>query len=101
MLKARIANITDKDFIEIELPRDHVTFSNLLSLMCEELGIAKDLVLKVRKLPDTILRKDKDVQRLVNFQELELVLTPKGVGQLSETQRGFTTAAPRHVDILY
>lgn len=29
---------------------------------------------KLRKLPNTIVRKDKDVQRFQNFQELELVI---------------------------
>ncbi|KYO31063.1 hypothetical protein Y1Q_0016431 [Alligator mississippiensis] len=31
---------------------------------------------KIRKLPDTLVRKDKDVARLQDFQELELVLVP-------------------------
>ena len=30
---------------------------------------------KVRKLPNVIVRKDKDVARLVDFQELELFIT--------------------------
>ena len=98
MLKVRIANLSDKDYIEIELPRDQLTFSNLFSLMCEELNVTKDLVLKVRKLPDTILRKDKDVKRLKNFQELELVLTSKA---LSETSRVYSPPAPKHVDVVY
>ncbi len=94
----RIANLTDKDFIEIEIPPDQLSFNNLFSLMCEELQVSKEMVLKVRKLPDTVLRKDKDVRRLVNFQELELVLTSKA---LSESSRVYATPAPRHVDVVY
>ncbi len=97
----RIANLTDKDFIEIELPRDQLTFANLFGLICEELSVAKDVVYRLRKLPDTIVRKDKDVQRLPNFQEIEVVLTPKGLSQIGESCRGYSSPAPKHVDVVY
>ncbi|KAH9490037.1 Ankyrin repeat domain-containing protein 40 [Bulinus truncatus] len=85
VLKARIANSDEKDFIEIELGLSSLNFTSLLNLMCAELGVDKKLVAKIRKLPDTIIRKDKDIKRLRNYQELELVLTNKAMSSASRT----------------
>ncbi|XP_063149001.1 ankyrin repeat domain-containing protein 40-like [Candoia aspera] len=74
VLKVRIQNPKENDFIEIELDRKKLTYQDLLRVCCCELGINSEQVEKIRKLPDTLLRKDKDVARLQNFQELELVL---------------------------
>ncbi|KAH7943695.1 hypothetical protein HPB52_010017 [Rhipicephalus sanguineus] len=74
VLKVRIAYLDDPDFIEVELPRTELTFANLLRTCCDELGADLKRVRKLRKLPNTILRKDKEVQRLSDYQELELVL---------------------------
>ena len=75
MLKIRVALREDKDFIEVEMPKDRLKYDDLLSMMCAELGIQKQDVQRVRKLPNTIIRKDKDVTRLTDFQELELIVT--------------------------
>ncbi|KAL8581058.1 hypothetical protein ACOMHN_012709 [Nucella lapillus] len=91
VLKVRVAHRQDPDFIEVELPRDHLRYEALLNLMCAELGVDKQLVGRVRKLPNTILRKDKDVARLRDFQELELVLTTRASSAMS---RGYTGVAP-------
>lgn len=56
-----------------------MTFSALVSLLTRELGIDRKLIYKIRKLPNTILRKDKDVKRLHDFQELEVVLINKAM----------------------
>ncbi|XP_050412335.2 ankyrin repeat domain-containing protein 40 [Patella vulgata] len=85
VLKARIANMEETDFIEIELDRSTLTFVALVKLLCDELKVDSKLVQKVRKRPDTIVRKDKDVARLKDFQELELVLTNKAQSSLSRT----------------
>ncbi|CAM5155995.1 unnamed protein product [Eretmochelys imbricata] len=76
VLKVRIQNLTlrENDFIEIELDRQELTYKELLRVSCSELGINPEHVEKIRKLPNTVLRKDKDVARLQDFQELELVL---------------------------
>ncbi|KAM9208106.1 ankyrin repeat domain-containing protein 40 isoform 1-T1 [Trichechus inunguis] len=76
VLKVRIQNpsLRENDFIEIELDRQELTYQELLRVSCCELGISPDQVEKIRKLPNTLLRKDKDVARLQDFQELELVL---------------------------
>lgn len=101
VLKVRLANSDERDFIEVELPRSHLTFESLLSLFCHELGVDRKLVYKIRKLPDTVVRKDKDVKRLRDYQELELVLSNKAV---SASHRNYGIPAcgvPRNEQILY
>jgi hypothetical protein len=79
-LKVRVANSGDPDFIEVELPRTELSYSRLLRVCCEELGISANQIIRIRKLPDTLIRKDKDVQRFRDFQEIEVVTTP-GAGK--------------------
>ncbi|XP_021270925.1 ankyrin repeat domain-containing protein 40-like [Numida meleagris] len=74
VLKVRVQNLRDDDFIEIELDRQELTYQDLLRVSCCELGVDPQHVERIRKLPNTVLRKDKDVARLQDFQELELVL---------------------------
>ncbi|XP_041829020.1 ankyrin repeat domain-containing protein 40 [Melanotaenia boesemani] len=76
VLKVRIQNPTarENDFIEVELDRQELTYRSLLRVCCRELDISAEHVEKIRKLPNTMLRKDKDVARLQDFQELEVVL---------------------------
>ena len=71
MVKCRIAG-GDDDFIEVEVAPP--TFANLLQTCCGELQINDDHVYKLRKLPNVVIRNDKDVLRLVPYQEIELVL---------------------------
>jgi len=91
VLKVRVAG--DQDFIEIDVPRGSretrslLTFEFLVSTMCTELGVERKRVVKVRKLPDTIIRRDRDMQRLVNFQELELVVDSLSLGANAATLR--------------
>ncbi|XP_021270924.1 ankyrin repeat domain-containing protein 40 isoform X4 [Numida meleagris] len=100
VLKVRIQNpsLKENDFIEIELDRQELTYKELLRVSCRELGVNPGHVQKIRKLPNTMLRKDKDVARLQDFQELELVLTvsdknfPFRVPALSE-QSGYNKKA--------
>lgn len=83
VLKARVAYSMERDFIEVEIDRNKLTYDTLLSLLTKELGVDKHMVHKIRKLPNTIVRKDKDVQRLVDYQEIELVLTNKAMSSMS------------------
>ncbi|KAK7113598.1 ankyrin repeat domain-containing protein 40-like [Littorina saxatilis] len=91
VLKIRVAYTDDSDFIEVELPRVHLQYEALLNMMCAELGVDKQLVWRIRKLPNTVVRKDKDVARLQDFQELELVLTNKAMSATSRGYRGIQT----------
>jgi len=75
VLKVRVADSDEKDFYEIDVRRGStLTFDLLMSAVCDELNVDRANVRKLRKLPDTIIRKDRDVERLRDFQELELVL---------------------------
>ncbi|XP_034396041.1 ankyrin repeat domain-containing protein 40 [Cyclopterus lumpus] len=76
VLKVRIQNPhgRENDFIEVELDRQELTYRSLLRVCCRELDISTEHVEKIRKLPNTMLRKDKDIARLQDFQELEVVL---------------------------
>lgn len=76
VLKVRIQNpnARENDFIEVELDRQELTYRSLLRVCCRELDVSAEHVEKIRKLPNTMLRKDKDVARLQDFQELEVVL---------------------------
>ena len=76
VVKVRIEGHPDPDFIEVELPRGPgLDFQLLLDILSEELGVPKNLISKVRKRPDTILRKDRDLMRLRDFAELEIVVS--------------------------
>jgi hypothetical protein len=66
----------DKDFIEIDLPEEKLTFRNLIETVCEEFAIHPGSVVKVRKLPNTKLRRDVEIQRLKDYQELEVETLP-------------------------
>lgn len=72
LVKCRIANSSEEDFVEVEVPS--LTYAALLQSCCEELEVESSTVAKIRKLPNTLVRKDKDVMRLSSLQELELVL---------------------------
>ena len=94
VLKVRIANCGDPDFIEVELPIGDLTYSRLLRLCTEELDVNPAHVTRVRKLPNTIVRKDKDVARLKEGQELELVLQPEGTSRLVPCSNGLLKKIP-------
>lgn len=74
VLKIRVANLSDPDFIEVDLPCNSLNYKDLIRVCCDELQVDESQILKLRKLPNTKIRRDKDVQRLVNFQEIEVVL---------------------------
>lgn len=71
MFKLRIAYSTDTDFIEVEIDRAGLTYSQFLAVCCLELGLNSKYVDRLRKLPNTKLRKDKDVQRLKDYEVRE------------------------------
>ena len=105
VLKVRVANSEDTDFIEIDASRN-ATFDQLLTLMRGELGLLPNAVVyKVRKLPDTILRNDRHVQRLRDYQEIELVLgSTNGDSVVKAAGRAsvYTAAvSPKRIDVVY
>jgi len=74
VLKLRNGSSYETDFIEVELPKSELTYQNLVNICCLEFAINANDIRKIRKLPDTILRKDKDIKRLKPFQEIEIIL---------------------------
>lgn len=96
VLKVRIQNSTvrENDFIEVELDRQELTYRALLRVCCRELDISAEHVEKIRKLPNTMLRKDKDVARLQDFQELEVVLEKSESLSLFSGGQGSLTDRP-------
>lgn len=65
----RIQNpsLRENDFIEIELDRQELTYQELLRVSCCELGVNPDQVEKIRKLPNTLVRKVRKVCYVVDF----------------------------------
>lgn len=99
VLKVRIQGSPDPDFIEIEIPKWKLTYENLLKTCCEELYISEAQVERIRKLPDTRLRKDNDVRRLTDFQALEVVL--RDVGTEKSTNCYQSISSCKNQTILY
>ncbi len=77
ILKVRLSGRDeyDRDFIELDLPPQRLTFRGLVDAVCEEFSIDPKIVVKIRKLPNTRMRRDVEVQRLTDYQELEIETT--------------------------
>ena len=73
LVKLRVADSGECDFVEVEV--EHLSFQGLLKACCEELEVQPSDVLKIRKLPNIWVRKDRDIQRMRDGQELEVVLS--------------------------
>jgi len=74
ILKVRVAGSEDPDYIEVELPGDSLTLESLILVASAELEVKAGAVERVRRMPNTRLRRDKEVARLPDYQEIELVL---------------------------
>ena len=72
LVKVRVNGSGESDFVEVEVAPP--TYSALISACCEELELAISEVVKIRKLPNILVRKDRDVQRMKDGQELEVVV---------------------------
>ena len=72
LVKVRLSEVDDEDFVEVEL--SSLTYQSLLAGICDEFELTPSDVAKIRKLPNVLVRKDKDVQRLKVGQELEVVV---------------------------
>jgi len=104
ILRVRIANSNEKDFVEIFAPSQD-SFDELLKQMLYHLGLdANTNVSKVRKIPNTIIRTAGDVQRLCNNDELELILAQDPV-KPAASNSGDTSykaaVSPKQFDIVY
>ena len=94
VLKIREADTLDPDFIEIELPRSDLTYQTLIRICGQELNIDPNEIIKLRKLPNTRLRKDKDIQRLQNFQEIEVITNAVSPYKYTQNTNGVPSNIP-------
>ena len=76
LVKVRVSGSGESDFVEVEVAPP--TYPALVSACCEELELSPSDVAKIRKLPNVLVRKDRDVQRMADGQELEVVLKGEG-----------------------
>lgn len=76
LVKIRVNGSGETDFYEVEVPS--LTYESLLKACADEIEVETSQVAKIRKLPNILIRRDKDVQRLKEGQELEVVLKEEG-----------------------
>ena len=73
VLKLRIEG--ERDFIEADLALDNdLNMRALFDLVTLELEIKPERIKYLRKLPNTKLRRDCEIRRFVDYQEIEAVL---------------------------
>ncbi len=72
MVKIRVFGSGESDFYEVELQA--LNYESLLKSCAEELEVDISQISKIRKLPNILIRRDRDVLRLKDGQELEIVL---------------------------
>ena len=72
LVKVRVSGSGESDFVEVEVAPP--TYHTLVSTCCKELELAVSDMAKIRKLPNVLVRKDRDVQRMADGQELEVVM---------------------------
>ena len=63
-----------EDFFEVELADVGESYTTLITCFAEELDIDVGKISKVRKLPNILIRKDRDVKRVKNGSEFEVEL---------------------------
>ena len=71
-IKVRLAG--SEDFFEVELSDIGDTYNSLVKCLAEELDVKSETVTKIRKLPNILIRKDRDVKRIKSGSEFEVEL---------------------------
>nr|XP_008193201.1 PREDICTED: uncharacterized protein LOC103312983 isoform X2 [Tribolium castaneum] len=72
VIRMRLFQNPDEDFIETELDENQLTIDGVLELCAKELGVEKKHIVRVRKLPETKIRSDADVKRFSRLEYLEV-----------------------------
>ncbi|RZC32762.1 uncharacterized protein BDFB_003835 [Asbolus verrucosus] len=73
VLKLRVADVPDKEFLETELEESNLTYDDVLNVCCKELKLEKDNIVRLRKIPDTKIRNDDDIKRFRRLEYLEVI----------------------------
>lgn len=95
LVKIRVSGSGESDFYEVELPS--LTYETLLKACAEEVEVAASQIAKIRKLPNIMVRRDRDVQRLKDGQELEVVLK-ENRNQLNIVSASMLNLPPLSID---
>jgi hypothetical protein len=76
VFKMRVANVPDKDFIEVEVSADEIsTYEDFVKFCCFEFHIpCTDYVKKIIKIPSVRIRGDADVRRFETYESFDIVL---------------------------
>ena len=77
MNAVKIRLCTDKEFFELDRSELGSTYEELLQILCAELEINRGDISCVRKLPDIIIRNDKDIARILSGHRLEVEVLNK------------------------
>lgn len=101
VIKLRIANNADTDFVECELSKSNLTYSHLLNIVCSEFDIIPAQISRLRKLPNTRLRNDKDIKRLQDFEEIEIVLNAPVTSKSLNTSNAYPSITSKDQTVLY
>jgi hypothetical protein len=68
----KIKDIDEIDFIEIDLDTENTTIEKFKEIIRDELELNFE-ILKIRKLPNILIRNNKDIKRLKDDQEIEII----------------------------
>lgn len=102
IVKVRVFGSGETDFYEVEVPT--LTYESLVKSCAEELEVDTFQIVKIRKLPNILIRRDRDVLRLQEGQELEVVLKETAAGviinALAAAPGGFGTTSANALPIL-
>eukprot|EP00116_Pleurobrachia_bachei_P010184 sb/3470446/ len=73
----KIRLCTDKEFFEVDRSELGSNYEELLQVLCSELEINRGDIYCVRKLPDIIIRNNKDIARILPGHRLEVEVLNK------------------------
>lgn len=73
VIRARIKNSSDPDYIEFDMSTENITYKSLLRKCCEELGINENQIVKIKK-RDVRIRNDADARRLRTLEYLDILV---------------------------
>lgn len=75
LINVKIRDSEELDFIEVDLDIGNTTFDLFKEIVYKELEYEKKdaEILKVRKLPNVLIRNTNDIRRLKEDQEIEII----------------------------
>lgn len=74
-ITVKLRDADELDFIEIDLDKESTSFEQFKQLILTELEYDSQCkeILKIRKLPNVLIRNTKDIKRLQENQEIEVI----------------------------